>query len=275
MKIYLILLLFIFLSPFIFSQSEDVWFPSELNIQPFRANFLEPKAGFEQFLGEKQLRLDIGTSHDILHFINQNKVLSFGFDFFTYTRLREEKQFLFPVDAVTYFFGINTGYKISEGNSSYGFRFRLSHISAHFADGHFDNGSNEWRNDQAPRVYSREFLELFPFYEINNFRTYIGLTYLFHVDPEYVGRGIFQTGFDYGLTCLGSKLFTPYVAYDFKLMDIRKYSGSNIISAGIKFGNYDSNGVRLVLSYFSGKSVQGEYFDQNEHYATLGINLDL
>jgi hypothetical protein len=275
MKIYLFSLFLILSTSQIISQSKDVWFPSELNIQPFRGNFLEPKTGFEQFFGKSQLRLNIGTSHDILHLINENTVFSVGADLFTYTRLREEEHFHFPVDAVTYFFGLNAGYKVTSNNTDYGFRFRVSHISAHFADGHFDNSSKEWLNGQAPIVYSREFIELFPFYEIGGFRTYLGLTYIFHVDPDYIGRGIFQTGFDYGFNCLANKAFTPFITYDFKLMDIRKYSGSNIIGLGIKFGRYNSNGASLVLSYFAGKSVQGEYFDRNEKYTTLGINIDL
>lgn len=275
MKTFLTCIILVILNISIFSQSSVKWFPSNLNIQPFKANFIEPRTGFAQFLGERKIRLDIGTSADIVHFNKNDRVFSIGMDFATYTRLREEKQFHFPVDAVDYLFGLNAGYKITKQCVQYGFRFRLSHISAHFADGHFDNGSNGWRNGRVPRVYSREFFELFPFYEINKFRTYIGLTYLFHVDPKYIGKGIFQVGFDYHLKPICGTMFTPFVGYDFKLMDIRKYSGSNIITAGLKFGNYNSGGLSIVFSYLSGKSVHGEYFDQNENYATIGINYDL
>lgn len=275
MKIYFLFLALLIISPFNFSQSKDVWFPDDLNIKPFKANFLEPKAGFDQFIGKKQLRLNIGTSQDLLHLIDDNKVISVGMDLFTYTRLREEKNFHFPVDAIDYFFGLNAGYKITCNNINYGFRFRLSHISTHFADGHYDADSNTWRDGRKPIVYSREFFELFPFYEVNGFRTYLGLTYLFHTDPKNVGKGIFQAGFDYGLTCIGNEVFTPFIAYDFKLMEIRKYSGNNIITAGIKFGNYNSKGLSLILSYYAGKSVQGEYYDLNEYYTTIGLNMDL
>jgi len=256
------------------SQTKDEWFPAELNIQPFTANFLEPKAGFAYHFGKSQLRLDIGTSSDVYRFENGERTFSFGADLFTYTRLRGEKEFHFPVETIDYLFGINFGCKKSKSGSEYGFRFRLSHISAHLVDGQFDTGIENWRNGRRPQVYSREFIELFPFYRIGGARVYAGFTYLVHVSPGKIGKDIYQLGFDYYLIDF-CKYFTPFAAYDFKVSKIEKYSGNNIISAGIKFGRYDSKGLSILFAYFSGKSIHGEYFDLNEHYSTLGINLDL
>ena len=39
-----------------------------------------------------------------------NSKLSFGADLFTYTLLRSQSDFHFPVDAVDYLFGVNFGY---------------------------------------------------------------------------------------------------------------------------------------------------------------------
>ncbi len=256
-------------------QTENIWFPSGLNIQPFTANLLEPKAGFSYMLGREEIRLDIGTSADIFHHKSGNKTLSFGADLFTYTRLRGRSDFHFPVETVDYLFGINSGYKISEGNKEYGFRFRFSHISAHLVDGAFDNGKKDWINGRNPRTYSREFFELIPFYRIDGLRFYAGVTYLIHVNPGFIKKGIYQVGFDYFADKLIADIATPFIAYDFKLTGIDKYSGNNIIAAGIKFGDYDAKGVSILYSYFSGKSIHGEYFNLNENYSTLGINVDL
>ena len=270
-------LLFVFItlvnSP-VCPQVKEEWFPAELNIQPFTANFLEPKAGVSYHLGKSQLRLDIGTSRDIYRRHCEDKIISFGADFFTYTRLRGEKEFHFPVETIDYLFGINAGFKKSKPDSEYGLRFRLSHISAHLVDGQFDTGTQDWRNGRKPQVYSREFIELFPFYRTNGARIYAGFTYLIHVSPDYLGKEIYQVGFDYYLIDF-IQLFVPFAAYDFKLSKISKYSGNNIISAGIKFGKYDSRGLSILFSYFSGKSIHGEYFDLNEQYSTIGLNLDL
>ena len=256
--------------------TEEEWFPSNLNVQPFTANFLEPKAGFSYLLGRREIRLDIGTSADIYRLTKDNSHLSFGADLFTYTRLRGESEFHFPVEAIDYLFGINGSYKIVNEENEYGIRVRLSHISAHFADGHYDSRLGVWQDGRNPKTYSREFIELFPYYKIKNLRGYIGFTYLVHVTPKRLGKDIYQFGFDYFAPSLISQFITRFVAYDFKLAHIiNSYSGSNIFSAGIKFGRYNSKGFSILLSYYSGKSVHGEYFDVSENYTSFGFNVDL
>ena len=257
------------------AQVKEEWFPSGLTIKPFEANFLEPKQGFSFMQGESKLRLDISTSEDIFRKEDGNSTFSFGGDLFTFTRLRAENDFHFPVEAIDYLFGFNGGYKITNENDEYGFRLRFSHISAHLVDGDFDNTIMNWRAGDQSRVYSREFLELMPYYKYKDLRTYVGLTYLVHVIPNTIGRGIYQAGFEYYMNWIKSPIFVPYVAYDFKLDKIGSYTGNNIFTAGIKLGKPFEKGFTLAYSYFSGKSVQGEYYDRNESYSTLGFNLDL
>ncbi len=254
-------------------QSKLDWFPPDINIQPFTANFIEPKTGFAFELGGKKIRLDISRSTDIIQIKKTNSSLSFGMDLFTFTRLRAESEFHFPVEAIDYLFGINSGYKITGSSTEYGLRFRLSHISAHFVDGQYDYKINFWRDGRTATVYTREFIELFPYYRLNGFRFYAGYTYLFHRKPVEIGRGIYQLGFDYYYTEF--KNIYPYVAYDFKLEKVNKYSGNHILTAGIKFGDYKSRGLSLAITYFAGKSIHGEYYNLNESYATIGFNLDL
>lgn len=290
----LISVIILFMSFTVFPQKK-IWFPDKLNIQPFTANVIEPKAGFEFLLAKSELRLNIGTSKDFLLIKNNNHFLSFGADLFTYSLLRSESNFHFPVDAIDYLFGLNAGFIVREkgiGNDcdednemdnfkmvnermEYGFRFRLSHISAHFVDGHFDFAEYNWRDGRKPQVYSREFFELFPFFNIQNFRVYLGFTYIFNVTPKNLGKEIYQAGFDYYLPNIINEKITPFASYDFKLNKICKFSGSNSFAAGVKFGNYSSKGFSIRFSYFSGKSIHGEYFDINESYSTIGFNIDL
>lgn len=269
------LLLFLFGSINLYSQKTEL-FPGELNIKPFIANLLEPKLGFLFHLPENELRLDIGNSIDILHYqSNEQEKFSIGADLFTYTLLRGEKDFHFPVDAIDYLFGINGSYKVSDQNIEYGARLRISHISAHFVDGHYDGSTGQWRDGLNPRVYSREFIELMPFYKIRVVRIYAGFTYLFHVTPDYIGKDSYQIGFDYIAEKVISPTITPFVAYDFKIVNVEKYSVNHSFSAGIKFGKPDSRGLSLYFNFYSGKSVHGEYFDFNKTYTAIGINLDL
>lgn len=294
MKILLILttIVSLFASSSSIPQSKKIWFPDELNIQPFTANVIEPKAGFEFLLAKSELRLNIGTSRDFLIMINDNHFLSFGTDLFTYSLLRSESDFHFPVDAIDYLFGINAGYVVREQSTKtdftaaedteydketfeYGFRFRLSHISAHFVDGHFDYSQNSWRDGRKPQVYSREFIELFPFLKFKNFRLYSGFTLIFNVTPDFLGKQIYQAGFDYYMPYKIFDVFIPFASYDLKISKINQFSGSNSLVFGLKFGQIYSKGFSVRFSYFSGKSIQGEYYDINESYSSLGFNLEI
>jgi hypothetical protein len=275
MRIILVLLFISFIKINSFSQVTTDWFPADLNIQPFTAHFLEPKAGFQYLFDIEKVRIDIGTSHDIIHWLSQDESFSFGADFFTYTRARSENNFKFPVETVDYLFGVNGSYKSKTEKSEWGARLRFSHISAHLVDGYYDAESEDWLNGREPFVYSREFFELIVYYKVFDLRIYGGVTYNIHIVPDEIKKGEFQAGFDYYVTQIQTSLFTPFLAYDFKLTGIDEYSGNNIISAGIKFGQPESRGFSILASYFSGKSVHGEFFDLNESYVAIGINLDI
>ncbi|MBA4250138.1 MAG: DUF1207 domain-containing protein [Chlorobiaceae bacterium] len=272
-----ILLSLILLVAFVNVRGQKIeYFPAELNLQPYIANFLEPKIGFQFTAGKNDLRLDIGTSRDILHYENSEKEkFSFGADFFTYSRLRSESDFHFPVDAIDYLFGINFGYKKKISDLEFGARFRISHISTHFVDGHFDGVKREWRYGREPIVYSREFFELMPYLRFKNTRFYFGLTYIYNTTPEYFGRGIYQFGGDKFFPINAISLITPFVSYDFKLTKIHKFTGTNSFSAGIKFGSPTSSGLSILLNYFAGQNVHGQYYDLKEKFTSIGINLDI
>jgi hypothetical protein len=275
LKKLLILLLSLF-PVTLFSQSNTEWFPSELNIQPFTANFLEPRTGSMFALDENQLQLNIGTSRDVVQIKSENENISIGADFFTFTRLRSEDNFKFPVEAIDYLFGMSAGYKLIDSTKELGIRFRFSHVSAHLVDGRFDEKLDEWIEARDPITFSKEFIELFPYYRINGIRIYLGLTYIVSMTPSIINKGIYQAGFDYYILLLSSGFVTPFIAYDFKLSGIDDlYSGNNIIKAGVKFGKPFARGFSILFAYFSGKSVHGEFFELNEKYLSVGFNLDL
>jgi hypothetical protein len=271
-----ILLLILLFTSISFSQWQHDLFPLDLNIRPFTANFLEPKAGFLISTDNNRLRLDISTSRDIIHWVDTNSIISIGADLFTFTRLRSTDDFKFPVETIDYLFGFNAGYKKQLSNDNeFGLRFRLSHISAHLVDGQYDAQADAWREEREPFVFSKEFIELFPYYRINTLRTYIGLTYIFHIIPKEIKQFSVQLGFDYFANQLGADYLTPFVAYDFKLAGNEKYVGNNIFSAGIKFGKWNQRGLSLYYTYISGKSIHGEYFNVNENYSAIGFNFEL
>jgi len=258
------------------SQQTKEWFPAELNIQPFTSNLLEPRSGFMFAIGEDWLRLDIGTSRDFLQLKSGEETISLGADLFTFTRLRSNDNFKFPVETIDFFFGINAGFNKHDGDREYGFRIRLSHLSAHLVDGRYNVHTNKWVGGRDPFTYSKEFVEFFPYYRISGFRVFLGLTYIFHIIPEIINKGIYQVGFDYYILPISNGSTTPFVAYDFKLNGINNtYFGNNIAKLGVKFGSPLSRGFSVLISYISGKSIQGELFDLTENYFNIGFNLDL
>lgn len=255
-----------------FAQNRVELFPPNLLVQPFIANTLKPKLGFEFKSSKNEISLNVGNSIDILHYtINERSKISLGADLFTYTLLRSQSNFHFPVDAVDYLFGFNFGYS----NENYGARLRISHISAHFVDGHFDKAENKWRDGRPPIVYSREFFELIPFYTYENLRFYGGLTYIFSIDPTNIGTDQYQVGFEYFGIGLISETLIPYFAYDFRLLNIYGYTGNNSLETGIKWGYQKGRGISFYFRYFSGYSIHGEYFDVKEDFTSVGFNLDL
>ena len=251
-------------------------FPDNLTVQPFTANFLEPKLGFLFDIGDNELRLDIGNSVDVLRVETEdNQTFSFGADLFTYTFLRGEENFHFPVDAVDYLFGVNFGYVNTSGCNEYGARLRVSHISAHFVDGHYDGTTSQWLDGRSPQVYSREFIELIPYYKFDDLRLYAGFTYMFHIDPTWLGKDIIQLGFDYFLKDKISPNITPFAAYDLRIANLDKRYYNHSFSVGVKLGKPNGKGFSIYLHHYSGKSIHGEYFDVDKTYTSLGFNLDL
>lgn len=258
-----------------FAQTSIAYFPDSLMVAPFTANFLEPKMGFLFTTGKNDLRLDIGNSRDLLHYSHGEGVYaSFGADFFTYTKLRGEKDFHFPVDAVDYLFGFNGSYVIRQEKTEKGLRFRFSHISAHFVDGHFDHRTATWRNGMEPRVYSREFIEITPFYKWGELRGYTSFTYLLNVTPDYIKRWIVNAGAEYFYPVQGIPA-TPFFAVDMRTTALEKIAVSHTLTLGIKLGKPFEPGLSAMFTYFNGLSIHGEYFDVREKYTSFGINIDL
>ncbi len=252
--------------------------PYGLLFKPLVANTYEPRDGMLAQSGKNKLRLDIGNSIDLIQyrFASDSSLLTIGSDFFTYTLLLGERNFHFPVDASDYFFGINFNYKKSFTEGIVSSRLRISHISSHFVDGHYDNNIGEWKNSRPPVVYSREFLDgvvaLQPSSLNDNARIYVGATYLFHVDPKNLARFMADAGLEYHGEI--RKEVNAYFAYQATILKILETSVRHNIQAGVKIGDWSGRGLNLYSSYFSGYSIHGEYFDLKDNYFAFGFLID-
>jgi len=248
--------------------------PSGRLFRPLIANTFEARVGMMGYLDQKQFRLDIGNSIDLfgltINTAQEKHEFTAGADFFTYTLLQKEEGFHFPTDAVDYLFGVNLNYSQALGGNFLAARFRISHISAHFLDGHYDGTAGRWK-DRDPQAYSREFFDLVISYEISLMRYYIGASYLFHVDPSWLHRTAFQAGAELTSGEYIHKNIMAYAAIDVKLINISGYAAVNTLQLGVRFGQMKGPALDLFVTYFSGNSTSGEYYDVKIHYWALGF----
>jgi len=259
------------------AQAGDVSFVPHGNIfRPLAANTFEPRVGFVMQSGENKLRLDIGNSVDLVQYAADSLTVSFGADFFTYTYLRGEDDFHFPVDASDYLFGFSVNAVREHSVGTFAARLRLSHISAHFVDGHYDNYLGQWKDNRAPHVYSREFIDLTAAFEPaalkRNVRAYAGLIYLFHVDPLELPKTSVLLGGEYHNEVVGN--VNLYGAYQAAFMKVLETRTRHDIHAGVKLGPWAGRGVKFYAAYFSGYNIHGEYYDQVDEYTGFGMNID-
>ncbi|ACF46665.1 conserved hypothetical protein [Prosthecochloris aestuarii DSM 271] len=253
--------------------------------EPLVADPMEPRIAVMPWLDDDYLQLDIGSSADLYQ--NDDGTMAFGIDFGTWSLLQRSSNFKFPVDAIDYMFGVNFSMKQQLEESPLPFdefsaRIRLSHISAHFEDGHYDEEAGEWMHEEAcpfgiPFTYSREFINILLALSAEDYRVYLGYQYLWHTIPDEINRHSLQAGVE---------LSTPgntYLAADFKLLpvwdnDLEKtdsFKGTWNLQAGWRLTAIGAENVRIAYNYFNGMSRHGMYFYNDESYSTLGVIVDL
>ena len=251
---------------------------------PLLADPQEPQVAVMPWVGDRFLKLDIGSSADLYQ--SSSKNFAVGVDFGTYSLLRRNDDFKFPVDAIDYLFGANASWKKPLQNDALPFdefsgRVRLSHISAHFEDGHYQTDGSGWIPESGspniPFTYSREFLDLVMALSSPGHRLYAGYQYIYHTIPAGINPNSFHAG---------AELATPgntYLAADVKLLPIwqssiqetRGYRGTWSLQAGMRLNAIGLEKVRVACNYFSGMSIHGMYFYHPESYTTAGIIIDL
>ena len=253
--------------------------------KPLLADPTEPKIAVMPWLEKSHLQLDIGSSVDLYQ--SDSKTFAAGVDFATWSLLKRDDNFKFPVDAIDYLFGINASWKqpISIGALPFdelSGKIRLSHISAHFEDGHYNAATHDWIQEAdwsgtIPFTYSREFVNVVVALSSEQHRLYAGYQYLYHSIPDGINPHSFQAGVE---------LSTPgntYLAADFKLLPIwqplleetKGYRGTWNLQAGMRLNSIGLEKVRVACNYFSGMSRHGMYFYRPESYSTIGVIVDL
>jgi hypothetical protein len=278
LKIFIIFISIFFLCSVTYAQKQcsktsDIQFlPSTNLFEPVKASVIEAKNGVIKDLNRNNLILNIGISSDIIRFNQKDFSLSLGADFFTYSNLRSEPNFKFPVDAIDYFFGLNFNYRkqISD-NKMLSARMRISHISAHFEDGH--------SHSYLTSVYSREFVDLAFGFDLKlkkniYLKNNLSFNYLFHSIPDNFGNISLQYGFEFRYFTVD--YFSIYFSNDIKYLEIANNHYLNeSMETGIRFGKINSKGISISFNYYDGRDFKGQYYNSYLNYKGIGINFEL
>lgn len=246
-----------------------------LVFQPLLANIYESRLGATFMDNDKKLRLDIGGNYDFYQsYSTENFHYGLGAEFFTYTRLRSEGNFKFPVETTDFYFGVNYSFnKRIEGAELEG-RFRVAHISTHLSDGYSSNGIFFVQ----PFVYSREFVDLAFAYRTEtllniNLRTYAGFIYNFSYLPKDINLFIPQLGIEAEKSL--SNWISLVLCYDFKLNGYEDLKlGMNNLVGGIRFKPMDNRSILLKFEYYSGENYYGQFYRENTKYFGTGIQVE-
>ncbi len=245
------------------------------------ADAKEPRIAALVNRNNDELSLDIGASLDLVQLSFEQTQVGFGVDFGTFSELRREWNFKFPVNAADYIFGINMSYRapLTKSLDLTG-RFRLSHISAHLVDGRFVEG--DWFEGLTPFVFSREFIALMVALSGEYGRVYLGYEFLFNTLPRNISRSSYQVGIEaYYLKFLVRGLY-PFIAVDFRLVPIWRqllarsegYGGATNLQAGIKLNAIGKRGLRLVFNHYGGVEFRGMYLGRYISEQSIGFVID-
>ncbi len=270
----------IFLFLFSFNYAESSGLKDSLDFlslqkvyEPLEAGIMEARMGFQKYTNIDNLKLDIGASIDIINLKTGRVDYSAGADFFTFSNLRSESGFKFPVDAIDYFFGINFNMKqILSAKESLSARLRISHISSHLEDGHIYE-----RTDTifTPFVFSKEFIDMSAVYEYDAsgnlaLRAQGGVNYIFHSIPDEISPVSAQIGLEakYYVT----DILSLYISNELTVAEVNSQTNANEnLEAGVTLGRKNSRGLTIFFNYYDGQDFRGQYYGR--YFNTIGLGL--
>lgn len=259
------LVFYLLITTFSISKAGTSPFPNPI------ANPFETRIGSMVQFGVEKLRLDIGVPILLAEPVKSDSTgwLQIGGEFMTWTRLRSEGNFKFPVETIDYWFGVYTSYQFLP--SGLEARLRLAHISSHLADGAADKAGTL---NPTPFVYSREFVELLFGYTVGYARPYVGATYMWTNQPDRPNAITPQVGVDIRIPINDD--WQVLGGYDLRLIGIDGvYAASNAAQLGMLYNMINGHGILVSLYGFSGRSIHGMYYTLYDSYIAAGFQFIL
>lgn len=261
-----------------------IFLPGRLAVPPLVASYQEPRVGLRKEIGSSKMKVDIGASLDMLEvrpWADSTRRVRVGVDFFTFALSTSSEGLRLQIDAVDGFFGGHVAYMHSlRSGSDLLVRLRLLHLSAHFLDGHFSTTTQTWKDNRAPIPFTRDYGELLALYRFVgselNVQLYGGFSYATLIRPTNIKRIELHAGVELHLPAgsVFDRPFNLYLANHFTLRRIPAAVGTNNLECGVKFGEWQTTGLKLYLSYYSGLDPFSQYYDIRRENLGLGFAFD-
>ncbi len=231
----------------------------------------DTQLGLVKILEEDQFIGRIGQSFYLFHLHLEDaetgthrKGMYLGLTGYSWTLLDREQN-KFPLMAVDYLIAGFLDFHFQK----VAFRVKYSHISAHLGDKFFQ-GSDTFI---LPRVYSREFINIYVSRRLGPVVPYGAIQWIYHSIPD-----VDPVNYQFGITLdFGEPVrpgFRPYMSADFQIVSQFDYQINSSIQIGSRLFYQDGKSYRLALTYYNGHHEFGQYFDQTTSYTSLGFYLD-
>lgn len=234
--------------------------------RPFRLTFVDPREirMALTFEGSSKINAIIGNYFSLLGIRNEDNSDWFfhvgleGAGYFTMKQADKR----FPLETADGLIGFYI--ETSVGAAQY--QFRLTHISAHLADGSIDGAI----------PFSRETaIFRFGYLLTPDIHLYSGLHYIVNTIPS-VPRWAAQIGGTFFMPISESKI-VPFGGFDLKHKGDVSTNPSINVQLGVAFGNppdvYKS--FRFFYSYFTGTDPRGQYFTRQITSHSAGIEMQI
>jgi hypothetical protein len=280
-KIFLLLILF---SQIILSQESNYeLFPEGQNFMPLKANHQEARFGILYYPDNGYLKVDIGNSSDLFAIsFRDNDRFSLAIDFMAYALSTNYAGKRLQIAVLDGFFGGHAAYRLSFDNRNLLFRFRIIHNSAHFVDGLWDSGGDDWIGEDRPIPFTQDFGEITVADElIFNFgliKYYGSVAYATLVRPAELEKWSANFGLEINSDQILGKVLQKPVNLFFATHNVfagkPKYKLSTNNMLGVKFGNWYGKGLLFYLSYYYGNHKFSEYYFKRVSQFGIGFSVD-
>jgi hypothetical protein len=249
------------------------------------ASFEEPRIGLAKDVSSSHMNLDIGGGMDLLNIRvsdDSTSNLRVGADIFAYALSTSRQGLRLQIDAVDGYFGGHLVYRLQKAHTALLLRVRVLHLSSHLLDGHYDLNNNVWIDGRLPNPFSRDYGEVTAGHvwqwDSSGLVVYGGFSYATLVRPTTVKRlntlyGVTMHTARWVRSCFGRPM-NFYISTHLLLWGMGTLSSTNVAEAGVKFGAWEGEGLRVFIKHHAGLEVYHQYSDVKNNAISLGFCLE-